>query len=60
MPTTLLMLPPQTTTTRAWATRLAGALPQIAVVVAETEHDAAGSGDQGTIAKPSTFSARSR
>ena len=41
MPTTLLMLPPQTTTTRAWATRLAGAVPQIAVVVAETEHDAA-------------------
>src|SRR3989449_6478059 len=41
MPTTLLMLPPQTPTTRAWATRLAAALPELAIVVAETEADAA-------------------
>jgi phosphoglycerate dehydrogenase-like enzyme len=38
---TLLMLPPQTPTTRAWAARLAAALPELAVVVAETEADAA-------------------
>src|SRR5438552_1617091 len=37
MPTTLLMLPPQTPTTRAWASRLAAALPALAIVVAETE-----------------------
>src|SRR5882672_7745735 len=37
MPTTLLMLPPQTPTTRAWASRLAAALPELAIVVAETE-----------------------
>ncbi|PYN57012.1 MAG: D-2-hydroxyacid dehydrogenase [Candidatus Rokuibacteriota bacterium] len=41
MPTTLLMLPPQTPTTRAWATRLAGALPELSIVVAETEADGA-------------------
>ena len=41
MPTTLLMLPPQTPTTRAWASRLAAALPALAIVVAETEADAA-------------------
>src|SRR5260370_35041613 len=41
MPTTLLMLPPQTATTRAWAARLAGALPALSVVVAETAADAA-------------------
>jgi phosphoglycerate dehydrogenase-like enzyme len=41
MPTTLLMLPPQTPTTRAWASRLAAALPELAIVVAETEADAA-------------------
>ena len=41
MPTTLLMLPPQTPTTRAWATRLAGALPDLSIVVAETEADGA-------------------
>jgi hypothetical protein len=34
--TTLLMLPPQNTTTRGWASRLASALPQLSVVVAET------------------------
>ena len=38
---TLLMLPPQTPTTRAWAARLATALPELSVVVAETEPDAA-------------------
>src|SRR5437667_11190729 len=41
MPTTLLMLPPQTPTTRAWASRLAAVLPELAIVVAETEADAA-------------------
>src|SRR5437773_1823707 len=41
MPTTLLMLPPQTSTTRAWAERVAKALPQLSVVAAETESDAA-------------------
>ena len=41
MPTTLLMLPPQTPTTRAWAERVATALPQLSVVVAETDADAA-------------------
>src|SRR5713101_6314080 len=41
MPTTLLMLPPQTPTTRAWASRLAAALPELAIVIAETEADAA-------------------
>ena len=40
MPTTLLMLPPQTPTTRAWASRLAAVLPELAIVVAETEADA--------------------
>ncbi|MGH7353838.1 MAG: D-2-hydroxyacid dehydrogenase [Candidatus Rokuibacteriota bacterium] len=41
MATTLLMLPPQTATTRAWASRLAGALPDLAVVAAEDEPHAA-------------------
>ena len=40
MTTTLLMLPPQTTTTRAWAERVRTALPDLSVVVAETEADA--------------------
>ena len=40
MPTTLLMLPPQTATTRAWAERVRTALPELSVVVAETEADA--------------------
>src|SRR3989442_15632504 len=40
MTTTLLMRPPQTPTTRAWASRLAAALPELAIVVAETEADA--------------------
>ena len=34
------MLPPQTPTTRGWASRLAGALPAISVVVAEDESHA--------------------
>ncbi len=38
---TLLMLPPQTATTRAWAARVAAALPALDVVVAETDADAA-------------------
>jgi phosphoglycerate dehydrogenase-like enzyme len=41
MPTTLLMLPPQTPTTRAWAARLTAALPELRIVVAETPDDAA-------------------
>jgi phosphoglycerate dehydrogenase-like enzyme len=40
MPTTLLMLPPQTATTRAWAERVRTALPDLSVVVAETDADA--------------------
>src|SRR2546429_7362427 len=39
--TTFLMLPPQTPTTRGWASRLASALPRLSVVVAETEAEAA-------------------
>lgn len=39
--TTLLMLPPQTVTTRAWAARVAAEVPQLSVVVAEDEADAA-------------------
>jgi phosphoglycerate dehydrogenase-like enzyme len=41
MPTTLLMLPPQTPTTRAWAARLTAALPDLRIVVAETPDDTA-------------------
>ncbi len=41
MPTTLLMLPPQTPTTRAWAARLAATMPELSVTVAEDERDAA-------------------
>jgi hypothetical protein len=40
MPTTLLMLPPQTPATRGWATRLKTALPELSVIVAETETEA--------------------
>ncbi len=40
MPFTFLMLPPQTGTTRDWGKRLAAALPDVRVVVAETESDA--------------------
>src|SRR5262245_45157273 len=39
--TTLLMLPPQTETTRQWAARVAAALPDLAVVVAQDEAHAA-------------------
>ena len=35
MPTKLLMLPPQTAATRDWAERLAAAVPDVAVIVAE-------------------------
>jgi phosphoglycerate dehydrogenase-like enzyme len=38
---TLLMLPPQTATTREWAARVAAALPALEVIVAETPEDAA-------------------
>jgi len=41
MPTTLVMLPPQSAKTRAWATRLKDAVPALSIVVAETEADAA-------------------
>ena len=37
---TLVMLPPQTATTRAWAARVAAAVPALDVVVAETEAEA--------------------
>ncbi len=42
MAATLLMLPPQTSTTRAWAKRLAAALPDLSVVAAEDGAEAAG------------------
>ncbi len=38
---TLLMLPPQSATTRAWAARVAAALPELEVVVAEDPAQAA-------------------
>ena len=41
MGATLLMLPPQTSTTREWAKRLAAALPELSVVVAENGAEAA-------------------
>ena len=41
MPTTLLMLPPQSDKTREWAARLATTVPELSVTVAETESDAA-------------------
>jgi phosphoglycerate dehydrogenase-like enzyme len=41
MPTTLVMLPPQTPTTRAWAARITAALPALSVVVAESGDEAA-------------------
>jgi len=37
MAATLLMLPPQSTKTREWAVRIAAALPELGVVVAEDE-----------------------
>src|SRR5882672_8605974 len=41
MPPTLLMLPPQRETTREWAARLAATLPEMSMVVAESDADAA-------------------
>jgi phosphoglycerate dehydrogenase-like enzyme len=41
MPVTLLMLPPQAPKTREWAARLAAALPDLSVVVAEDPDHAA-------------------
>ena len=41
MSVSLLMLPPQTSTTREWARRLAAALPELSVVVAENGAEAA-------------------
>ena len=41
MPMTLLMLPPQTPKTREWAARLAAALPDLSVVLAEDPDQAA-------------------
>jgi phosphoglycerate dehydrogenase-like enzyme len=41
MSKTLLMLPPQTATTRAWVSRLKTALPDMQVVVAESADEAA-------------------
>jgi len=40
MPTTLLMLPPQTATTREWGRRLGEALPELSVIVASDEAEA--------------------
>ena len=41
MTTTLLMLPPQTPVTREWAKRLAAEQPNVSVIVAENEGEAA-------------------
>ena len=41
MKTTLLMLPPQTPTTREWARRLAAAQPELSIIVAENDDEAA-------------------
>src|SRR5262252_5805556 len=40
MPVTLLMLPPQTATTREWASRIADAVPELTVVVAKDLEEA--------------------
>ncbi len=42
MPTEFVMLPPQTEKTREWGARLAAALPELKVVVAENQTHAAG------------------
>jgi phosphoglycerate dehydrogenase-like enzyme len=57
MPVTLLMLPPQAPKTREWAARLAAALPDLSVVVAEDPDHAARAIDSaeaafGTISPP--------
>ncbi|HZA95570.1 MAG TPA: D-2-hydroxyacid dehydrogenase [Burkholderiaceae bacterium] len=41
MTTTLLMLPPQTSITREWAKRLAAAQPDLSILIAENESEAA-------------------
>src|SRR5947209_1546165 len=41
MPTEFVMLPPQTDQTREWGARLAAALPELTVVVAENHTHAA-------------------
>ncbi len=41
MPSTLLMLPPQTATTREWGRRLAEAVPELSIIVASDEDEAA-------------------
>ena len=41
MTTTFLMLPPQMPTTREWARRLAAAQPELSIIVAENESEAA-------------------
>ena len=41
MPTEFVMLPPQTEKTREWGARLAAALPDLKVVVAENHTQAA-------------------
>jgi phosphoglycerate dehydrogenase-like enzyme len=63
MATTLLMLPPQTATTRAWAARIAAALPEVRVVVAEdAEHAArvAGEADAAYGTMPPAILARAK
>ena len=40
MPTNLLMLPPQTASTRDWAARLAAAMPEVTVIVADDAQQA--------------------
>ena len=47
---TIVMLPPQRPITREWAARLASALPDLSVVVAETEADAARAIDEADAA----------
>ena len=41
MPTEFVMLPPQSEKTREWGTRLAAALPELEVIVAEDREQAA-------------------
>jgi phosphoglycerate dehydrogenase-like enzyme len=41
MTTTFLMLPPQTAITRQWAKRLAAAQPDVSIIIAENESEAA-------------------
>jgi hypothetical protein len=55
MPTKFLMLPPQTTATRDWAARLAAAMPEVAIVVAENAQQA----EQAVADADAAFMARS-